>query len=50
MLRKLTDEFRTLRERIGQIIEECFRESEKSIREYMKTQEERLAVDLIKMR
>ena len=32
------------------IIEESFRESQKYIREYMKTQEEKLAGDLVKMR
>jgi molecular chaperone GrpE (heat shock protein) len=50
MYRIINDEFKNLRERVMFIIDESFKESEKYIREYMKTQEEKLAGDLIKMK
>ncbi len=50
MYRVISDEFKNLRERIFFILEESFKESEKYIREYMKSQYEKLAGDLVKMR
>jgi hypothetical protein len=50
MLRVISGEFKNLKDRIGHIVEESFRESEQYIREYMKVQQDKLAADLIKMR
>jgi hypothetical protein len=50
MYRVITDEFKNLRERLLFIIDESFKEGEKYIREYMKSQEDKLAGDLIKIR
>ena len=47
MYRAISEEFKSLRERVLSIIEEGFKESEKYIREYMKTQEDRLAGELV---
>lgn len=50
MYRVITDEFKNLRERLLFIIDESFKEGEKYIREYMKSQEDKLAGDLLKIR
>ena len=50
MYRTITSEFKSLRERVLQIFDDAFKESERYIREYMKNQEEMLTGDLYKMR
>ncbi len=50
MYRTITGEFKSLRERVLQIFDDAFKESERYIREYMKNQEEMLTGDLYRMR
>lgn len=47
MHKVISSEFKNLKERVYLILEESFKESERYIREYMKTQEEKLAAELI---
>ena len=50
MSKVLTSELKALREEILRLVDEAFKESERSIREFMKMEEERLASDMLKMR
>lgn len=50
MYRVITEEFKSLRERLLFVIDESFKEGEKYIREYMKAQEEKLGGELTKVR
>jgi hypothetical protein len=50
MLKAINGEFKTLKDRIYHIVEEVFKDSDKYIREYMKSQEDKLSGDLIRMR
>lgn len=50
MSKVLNSELKALREEILRLVDEAFKESERSIREYMKVEEQRLAADLLKMR
>jgi predicted translin family RNA/ssDNA-binding protein len=50
MSKVLTSELKALREEILRLVDEAFKESERSIRELMKMEEERLASDMLKMR
>lgn len=50
MEKVITGEFKNFRERLLKIMEDVFKDSQRYIREYMKTQEEKLAKDMILMR
>jgi hypothetical protein len=50
MLKVINGEFKNLRERIYHIVEDVFKESEKYILEYMKSQEDKLAGELVRMK
>jgi hypothetical protein len=50
MSKVLNSELKALREAILRLVDDAFKESERSIREYMKIEEQRLASDLLKMR
>jgi hypothetical protein len=46
----LNIEFKNLREKINQVVENVFKESERQIRDYMKQQEALLAKELLEMK
>jgi|JI10StandDraft_1071094.scaffolds.fasta_scaffold575929_1 uncharacterized membrane protein YgaE (UPF0421/DUF939 family) len=50
MGKMLSSEFRAMREKILQIFDQVFKESEKFIKDYMKQQETKLAGDMVKAR
>jgi hypothetical protein len=50
MNKMLTNELRTVREKILLILDSVFKESDRYIKEYMKRKEQQLAGDLIKIR
>ena len=50
MSKALSGEFRNMRDRILQMVDAVFRESDRFIREYMRQQESKMAGDITKMR
>jgi replicative DNA helicase len=50
MMRVLATEFRNVKDKIHQVVEETFRESDRYIKEYIKVQEERLVGDLLRIK
>jgi CRP-like cAMP-binding protein len=50
MSKVLSSELKALREEILRLVDDAFKESERSILEFMKMEEDRLASDLLKMR
>lgn len=50
MSKALSGEFRNMRDRILQMVDAVFRESDRFIRDYMRQQESKMAGDIIKMR
>lgn len=50
MSKVLNNELKALRDQILNLVDEAFKESERSIREYMKIEEQKLAGEVIKIR
>ena len=50
MARTLSQELRGLKDKLMVVIEEAFRESERSIKEYMQAEELKLAGDLVRIK
>jgi hypothetical protein len=50
MSKVLHNELKALRENILRLVDEAFKESERSVREYMRIEEQKLASDLLNMR
>ena len=50
MSRVLSNELKELKEKIIQLVDEAFKETERSIREYMKIEEQKLAGELLKVK